>query len=411
MKQNDSRSRGHRRQFRNAGIAAVSVAALALSACSSSTDSDAGVTGGNCTSTKEPVKISVIADLSGPSPALMSHGKAVVAAATTAAHLSDTSGGINCAPIQLMVHDGAGSSAGVTQAVRDAINDRPAAITGFAISGFLAGAVPLINQSKIPWMSTSPAFEGVADTPFFYSTQIANKVLGERAAEALKRELGGSLAGKRIAFEGTTNSATVDEVLAAMTTAVQAEGGSVGPVFRDSTVVTDWSSQAAKVTSENVDAVTSVGTDAGMIVMNQALKTANFGGKYLSILSATDAALSKVDSDSFLSMRNVNFPTEGSPLGDAVVAAGASLSDANASGYFGQEFAAASALIQTLRKCGNDCNADEFTKTVSGFGPYTIPLNALLGTMEFTPREATMPVGVFRWDASSGKTVQVGSDL
>ncbi|ODU04531.1 MAG: hypothetical protein ABS81_09690 [Pseudonocardia sp. SCN 72-86] len=401
-----------RPQVRTIGIAALGAALLAVTACSSpSTASSGGVTGGNCTESKTPVKISVIADLSGASPTLVVHGKAVVAAATTAAHLANTSGGVNCAPVQLVVHDGAASAAGVTQAVRDSINGKSVAVTGFAISGFLAGSVPLITQAKIPWMSTSPTFQGVADIPYFYSTQVANKTLGTDAAEALKRELGGSLAGKKIAFEGTTNSATVDEILASLTAAVQAEGGTVGPVFRDPSVFTEWSSQAANAVSAGVDAVASMSSDSTNIVMNGALKTAGFDGKFLSIVSATDATFAKIANPDFISMRNAAFPLPGTPLGAAVQESGASLDDANASSYFGQEFAAATALVDTLRKCGDDCTADKFASTVSAYGDYTVPLDGLYGPMKFDPRVATMPVTIFRWDAAVSKPAAVGSAL
>ncbi len=400
-------------------VAVGCVALLVVSACSSSSSKSnssgsaaSGSGGGSCsTPNKSPITVSVVADLSGQSPTLITHGKGTVAAATTAVNIANTTGGIDCHPIKLKVHDAAASPTGVSQAFRAAIDDKPVAITGFTFSGILAGSVPLVSQAKIPYMGTSPVFAGVANLPFFYSTQLANSVLGADSVEALKRQMGGSLQGKRVAAEGSSNSATTDEFLAAIKQGVEAAGGTYGPVFRDSTSFTEWSSQAVNTVSSKADALITSMSDATMITIADALKTANFSGKLVNLIPSTDRVFKQINNTpSFSSLRVTNFPTEGTPLAQAVTAAGASLSDANGSFYFGQEFAAATFLVAVLRKCGATCSTDAFVKTVTDYGPFTVPLNGLFGPMTFNKTVAVYPASVASL-ASSGQVELVGGTL
>ncbi len=393
------------------------VAMLGAAGCSSDSSSGSkgsasnAAAGGSCSANQSDIKLSVIADLSGPSPTTITAGRAVIAAATTAVHLANTSGGVDCHQLKLIVHDGAGTEAGWTQAVRQAINESPVAITGFGHSGFLGSAVPLIAQAKVPWMSTTPVFAGVAKLPFFYSTQLSNADLGAHAAEVAKRALGGSLQGKRVAFEGASNSATTDEVEAGLKKAVEADGGTVGPDIRDPLAFTEWSSQAVNVVASKADAVVATTADAAMLTMADALKTARYAGQLVSVQSVTDRVFQVINnSPGFSSLREVQFPTAGTPLASAVTAAGASLTDASGSGYFGQEFAAATYLVATLRKCGAKCSADQFPKAVTSVGSFTVPLNGLLGPIKFdNSTVATYPAGMVQLQA--GKVAFVPPNL
>ena len=148
-----------------------------------------------------------------------------------------------------------------------------------------------------------------------------------------------------------------------------------------------------------------------MLTLADALKTAKYSGPLIGIFAAPDTVFQKINNTPpYSTLRSAAFPTDGTPLADAVTAAGASLSDANASSYFGQEFAAATVLLAALRKCGAKCDTDQFVKAVDAVVPFTVPLNGLLGPMTFNKTVATYPVGLAQMGASQ-KVELVGGNL
>lgn len=353
----------------------------------SATTEAASTTSGKpaCTGSESKVSIAWIGDLSG-NPVLVANGKSALAGANLAVKEVNDAGGIACHQIELSVSDEAADPAVTATVIRAAIDKAPVAITGLTISSLLAGSVATVASAKIPWMGTSPIFKGVDTLPFFFSTQMANTVGGSIDVQALKQIMGGSLAGKKVAIEGNTPSATVDEIIGSITAGLAAEGVKDPMIIRDPIATTSWASQAANVVAGGVDAIITLASDGQTKLMGAALSTAGYKGVHLShIFSNAAPTFAAINSPKFSALRDVNAATPGSEVEKALKDAGLSVDDANlAPGYFGREYAAMYTLAQALTKCGIPCSTDAFVAAVTSLGKVMVPHNVVPGGVDFT---------------------------
>src|SRR5205823_3361376 len=127
---------------------------------------------------------------------------------------------------------------------------------------------------------------------YFFSTSPLASGVGGGVANGLKSLFGGSLSGKKVAFEGLVSPA-VDGNLAGTKTAVEAAGGTMGQVVRDPITFSSWSSQAANVVGSKADAVVVNNTDPNTATVAKALLVAGFTGPIISTEGANSDGLLK----------------------------------------------------------------------------------------------------------------------
>jgi branched-chain amino acid transport system substrate-binding protein len=182
-----SPSSGVRRIVR--GGAVLTAAALVVAGCSSSggggdkTTSPVGSTGsasagGGKTPTGSPIKIGVIASLSGPQASSSNQGATVAPA--WADYVNKDLGGINGHPVEVIVKDDAGQPTTAASAVNEFINDKVVAI--------LAGSDNLVPAfSSATAKANIPVVSGTANAADWYTkplmyptvTDVASGLVGQ----------------------------------------------------------------------------------------------------------------------------------------------------------------------------------------------------------------------------------------
>ncbi len=390
-----SRSRGRVRFV--LGLATV---ALAVAACGggSSTSGSSG--------SKSPYAVPFVGDLTGGNAVNGIGGQAGFNAAVK--EIND-SGGISGHKIVAQSFDAQSDPAAFSAQLRQAIGSNPVAMVTNALSSETAAAVSIFQSSNVPVVGPSYTISGVDTIPYWLSTSPLASGVGTGNANGLKTLLGGSLSGKKIAFEGL-NSPAVDGNLAALKSKVEAEGGSMGMVVRDPVTLTSWASQAANMVASKPDAVVVNSNDAVNTTVVKALIVAGYAGPVLAAEGAnSDTMLVAVNSPNFYTVREHVPPAPGSTLYKLATAAGATPDQIVAS-YFAKNYAAVWVIANTLKKCGENCTATKFVSSLHSLGKFTIPNDALTGPVDFSKSNSGLTTAqLWAWDTANKKSVTKGA--
>ncbi len=377
----------------------MAAVALTLAACGG-----AGSTSGS--SAASTYTIPFVADLTG---ANATNGIGGQAGYNTAIKEINDSGGINGHRIVAQSFDGQTDPATFSAQLRQAIALNPPAIVTNALSSETAAAVSIYQSSNVPVVTPSYTITGVDTIPYWLSTSPLADGVGIGTANGLKALLGGSLSGKTIAFEGL-NSPAVDGNLAALKSRVEAEGGSVGTIIRDPASFTSWASQAANVVPTKPDAVVVNSPEGNNVTVVKALLVAGYTGPVLAAEGAnSDTMLAAVNSPNFYTVREHTPPPPGSSLYNLAKAAGATDEQIIGS-YFSKNYAAVWVIANTLKKCGDGCDATKFVAALHSLGKFTIPNDALTGPVDFSERNAGLTTAqLWAWDPATKASVTRGT--
>jgi branched-chain amino acid transport system substrate-binding protein len=377
--------------------------AVAIAACGGGSSSSSSASG-----SKTPYELAFIGDLTGGNSGNSLGGQAGL---NTAVKEINDSGGVSGHKLHITSYDSQSVVGTHAAVLRQALGSNPAAITGLWLSGSTAGSASIFASSNVPVVTASYIITGVDTIPYFFSTSPLASGVGAGVVNGLKSLFGGSLSGKKVAFEGLVSPA-VDANLAATKSAVEAAGGSMGQVVRDPITFSSWSSQAANMVASKPNAVVINNTDPNTATVTKALLVAGFTGPMISTEGAnSDDLLKSVDSSQFSVVRETVVPAPGSKLYKDAVAAGAT-PDQIAQSYFGKEYAAAYAIARALEKCGEGCTASKFTSSLKGLGKFTVPNDALAGPLAFKNSHSGLTSAqVWVWDNSKSTSVQKGSSF
>lgn len=379
---------------------AVTAAALVVAACGGSTNTTGG--GGD----KTPISIAYITDLTGGNSANSIGGKAGF---DTAVKEINDAGGINGHKINTTTYDSQSDVNAFQTQYRQALGTNPHVIAGQWLSSSTAAGASVIASGNVPVIAASYTVTGVDTVPYFFSTSPLASGVGAGVVNGLKSIFGGTLAGKKVAFEGLISPA-VDGNLAAIKSQVEAAGGSMSTVTRDPVTFSAWSSQAANMAAAKPDAVVTNNTDGNTATVVKALGVAGFSGPIISTEGAnSDTLLKAANSSNFYVVRETVAPDSSSKLYKDALAAGAKPED-TAQSYFGKMYAGAYAMKAAFLKCGFPCSTPKFTSALKGSGKIDIPNNALAGPLDFSKQNAGLTSAqVFQWDAAGSKAIAKGS--
>lgn len=376
--------------------------ALVAAACGGGSSSNSSGSSAN----KAPIELAFIGDLTGGNSGNSLGGQA---GENTAVKEINDSGGVNGAKLHVTSYDSQSVVATHAAVLRQALATNPAEISGLWLSGSTAGSASIFASSNVPVVTSSYIISGVDTIPYFFSTSPLASGVGGGVANGLKSLFGGSLSGKKVAFEGLVSPA-VDANLAGTKTAVEKAGGSMGQVVRDPITFSSWSSQAANVVASKPDAVVVNNTDPNTATVAKALLVAGFTGPIISTEGAnSDQLLKSVDSQQFSVVRETVVPAPDSKLYKDATAAGAT-PDQIAQSYFGKEYAATYATAKALAKCGDGCNGSKFAPALKNLGKITVPNNSLAGPLDFSKSQSGLTSAqVWVWDSAKSTSVAKGS--
>lgn len=413
-----TRTQGRRRRVGVQAISVVAALTLVVTACGSSKSSSTPTTAGGPTTaasssgsgpaTGSPVKIGDVEDITGGDS---SNGGGSHAGVLTAVKLINAAGGINGHVLDVTTYDAASEPTQAEAVIREAESAGPAAITGYIGSAESSAAGGIISAGDIPWVSGDYQTSETNSLPFWFMDSPTGAGVAAGAVNGLKSLLGGSLTGKKIAFEGIISPA-VDANLAAIKSAVEADGGTVGPIIRDPLVITSWASQAANVMAAKPDAVIINHTEPMSALVAKALGVAGFTGPIITTEGASsDTMLSSVNQPNFYAVRETTEPLPGSALYQAAIAAGQSPTNI-ATTDFDKGFAAVYVIADTLKACGTPCSTSKFDSTLKGLGSITIPDHAMAGPLDFTNGQSGLTAAqVWTWDPTTNMSVAKGPIL
>ncbi|MCU1374308.1 MAG: hypothetical protein JWO68_1594 [Actinomycetia bacterium] len=354
-----------------------------------------------------PAHVGLLTYLSG-NAGLYGTGRASQSGLQTAVHMINARGGV-AGGHQLVIdnYDTQSNPGVLLDQARRAMADKPTVMTGHLTGGDMASIQNTLAAGKLPWINNaSVASSVIQQVTTMRSQSSSNTDTGVLFVQAAKRILGGSLKGKKMAFQGFFQSPISDEIEASAKKAMKKEGGTVAMSLRDPGVIATWSSQAANIVNNNIDVVVSAhGTEAGMITMAKALNVAGFTGPFISVPSASGDAMfqgAKVPNLYALRQSVVDL-TGGSPLVKEILAAKASTTRANGSAqFFATGYATGWTIAATLNKCGVPCAPDKFMKTLNGLGPVKMPNNPFLGDINFTDAYSMHYAQIWKADPKKG---------
>lgn len=383
--------RWDRRRCSTAGAALIVVAVLAA-ACSSSGGSAA----------KSPITIALVADLTGTDSA---SGQTSQAGVETAVAEINASGGVNGAPLRVSTYDTQSAVGPAQAAIRAATTSKPAAITGILLSTESTVGASIISSGGVPWVSESYPTAALNKASYWFTTSPTDDEISTGTVESLKSIMGGSLAGKKVAFEGTDLPA-VKSHISLMSAAVTKEGGTVSTTITDQIGLSSWASQAQSVVSSGANAFIINADEPDTAVVAKALSVAGFRGPILSTeSSSSDSLLSNVNLPNFYVVRETVDQPRTSAIYRFVSTVGANAQNVN-NPNFGKEYIATYVIAAVLTKCGATCPVDNFVKTLRGLGDISIPNNISVGPLNFaTVQSGVTAAQAFAWDSSKGMAV------
>jgi branched-chain amino acid transport system substrate-binding protein len=163
-----------RRAIRSVGLT-VMFALLAVPAYGANGRSDAKAPKG------KPIKIGVLASLSGPRPLI---GQVEKIAAESAAADINKAGGINGRPVQIVVQDDAFDTATALLGAKSLVQSGVVAIAGMASSNFVVALAPFATENKVVLMTSVGTATGIVDgQKYAFRTAGSNDSIGPQVAK------------------------------------------------------------------------------------------------------------------------------------------------------------------------------------------------------------------------------------
>jgi ABC-type branched-subunit amino acid transport system substrate-binding protein len=390
------------------GLAVVSLLAAACSSGGASSGSGSGSSAGT-SEAAEPVDIALVTDLTG---AASSTGVEALAGVKTAVYQINAAGGVDGSKLQLATYDGQTTVSVDQNVTRQAIASKPAAIVSFLLSNETEATASLVMSGGVPWVGPSYPVAALSEATNWFSTSATDPAVATGTVSSLKAILGGSLAGKTVAFEGLQNPAVAAHITL-MKQGVTSAGGTVGKVITDPAGITSWASQAQSVVSSGASALIVNTDEPDTAVIAKALGVAGFKGPIVSTESASsDSLLSGVNLPNFYAVRETLTPPQGSPVYAAASSAGNYTPVEVANPNFMKSYVAVYAVAAVLGKCGVSCPESQFVNTIRSLGDVKLPAPVMVGPLNFAKGLSGLTTAqAFGWDPAKNVAVPKGPTL
>ncbi|MFG6105986.1 ABC transporter substrate-binding protein [Leptothoe sp. EHU-05/26/07-4] len=183
------------------GVTGLSAALLAsrLAGCATTTDSDATPTaGGETASSSEPIKLGLIAAITGPSAV---SGESITRGLTIALEKINASGGVmGGRPLELVIRDDESTPAKGVAAARELIEqEKVALVFGGLDSPVSLAMLPVFHELEVPYMGVWAAATGITrnefDPNFAFRVSANDNIVDSYLMRYAKQELGATKVG------------------------------------------------------------------------------------------------------------------------------------------------------------------------------------------------------------------------
>lgn len=293
--------------------------------------------------------------------------------------------------------------------IREGLATKPVAMINFSQSNGLSAAQSVLKQAGVPFFSPTISDDwlgsDVAGPVYGVSPSAYNQAMA--ALDFLKQQLGGSLAGKKIAIVGSV-TAFVDTVVKHVKAAQATQGFTITTTELATLGTPSFSSQAFKVAQTNPDGVVQFAGGTDQVVQGKALVAAGVKVPMVGYASAnTDADIKAINADNWFVTRQYNSAAAGTPMGEAAKAAG--YDKEAASPFFGAGWATAALLVEGLKKCGSGCTPAKLTGVLDSISSFTPPDNAAFGPLQLSPGYRGMATAEGFFGLRGGQVTQIGT--
>jgi ABC-type branched-subunit amino acid transport system substrate-binding protein len=387
-------------------IALSIAAALGLAACGSSGDGSGSQTGAGQTDSKGSIPVVLMGDLSGTYTAL---GVSVQGAKATVSAIN-ASGGIDGHQLSIVgTYDTQSTPAGGTSAAEQAVSAHPDLVMDGSSSASISTALPVFANAQIPVFDISGGADAVSPAiPLHYSLNIAANQIAKALLDEVKRIVPG-VAKPRVGIVGLSAPA-IDGYIAQIKPLVSAEGVDLVDIERTPVTLTSFTSQAAKMAADKLNAIITIDSVPSTVLEVPALRTAGYSGPIISTQGVSDnVSFAKINDPNYYALRTTQVVSSGSSLEKLAEKVGAG-ADATVSNYFSQGFAAMYSAALIYQKCGYGCSPSAFQHTAETMGDIQIPDDATFGPIKFGPgRHYGLTVAQFyKWDEAKKAAVPFG---
>ncbi|NEZ63916.1 ethanolamine utilization protein EutN [Leptolyngbyaceae cyanobacterium CCMR0082] len=183
------------------GVTGLSAALLAsrLAGCATTTDSDATpAAGGETASSSEPIKLGLIAAITGPSAV---SGESITRGLTIALEKINASGGVmGGRPLELVIRDDESTPAKGVAAARELIEqEKVALVFGGLDSPVSLAMLPVFHELEVPYMGVWAAATGITrnefDPNFAFRVSANDNIVDSYLMRYAKQELGATKVG------------------------------------------------------------------------------------------------------------------------------------------------------------------------------------------------------------------------
>jgi len=390
-------------------LLALSVVLLTVAMAAGCSSSKSSGGSGSASGNGKAIKIAIVADLTGPAPAI---GSAAASFQAAIAQIN-AKGGINGHKINTTIHDTTGTSTGVATATRAAIEDHPDAL--FITSNMTTPALPPIFQAKITTMSIPAVKTALSPTPnpYFFTTQPDASLIGGVLANGLIRVAGGSVQGKKIAVVTIKNSQ--NEIYRAdAKKALTAAGATIVADFERELTATTFTSEAQKIVSGGAQYVLDI-SDLTIANTLSSLHTAGYKGPIVTGNGlATPQFFDLTKDPTFNAFTVYKLPWETPEYINALKSTGfygKAQPDSNALAPGG--WAGAYALAMAFQKCGGPCSGLDLAHALETMGPYTPPEGIAFAPFHYTSTShfGATAANFYVWSTSENKPIPTGDPI
>ena len=327
---------------------------------------------------KSPLNVALTTDLTGEdAPARKPFNEGVVAYFKTHPDIAGRG-------VKVHIFDGQDNPAIAPAIFRQAVSSHPVAIIDFVVSTSLQAAEPVLASAGIPCMCEGgpDSWYGPKPYPWVF---IANPTIGDQVrayAAAMKKVLGGTLKGKRIAISGD-NTALLALEASEFKALVLREGATVVNTQFGDTSETSWSGQAADIAQSKPDAVFEDTIGSAEIVQLKALETA--GLTKTPIVAFPGLQYTDITSLKLPNVFTVTSWPYGTPRSSGVYKAAKKL------GYLADEvsyefefgWSQAAVLARALSSC-NGCSGTKLEAALEHIKNFKVPGGASFGPISFS---------------------------
>jgi ABC-type branched-subunit amino acid transport system substrate-binding protein len=356
---------------------------------------------------KNPLNVALTTDLTGEdAPARKPFNEGVVAFFKTHPTIAGR-------PIKVHIFDGQDNPAIAPAVFRQAVSSHPVAIIDFVLSTSLQAAEPVLASAGIPCLCEGgpDSWYGPKPYPWVF---IANPTIGDQVrayAAAMKKVLGGTLQGKRIAISGDKTALLALEA-SEFKALVLREGATVVSTQFGDTSETSWSGQAAQIAQAKPDGIFEDTIGSAEIVQLKALETA--GLTKTPIVAFPGLQYNDITSLKLPNVFTVTSWPYGTPSNSAVYKAAKKL------GYLADEisyefefgWSQAALLAQALTNC-NACSGAKLEATLEHIKNFRVPGDASFGPISFskTTHAVNLEEALVAWNPrkNSLQTTLLGS--